>query len=250
MDPAEYEKMYDLEDYYWWFQGRKRVVTRLLDALPKASERPKVLDLGCGTGLMLKHLDEAYDPVGLDFSELALHFSRRRGAGKLVRGDAQVLPFADNSFDLVTSLDLAEHVEADTLMLREVERVLKPGGHLILTVPAHPFLWSEHDDVLYHFRRYRRPQLQERVEYAGLGIERLTYCITFTFPVIAGYRLVQKFFRKQAKPKTHLIVLPNWANRILLGLVRFEAYIIRWIDLPFGVTLIAQACKKGKGGKK
>lgn len=250
MDPAEYEIMYDLEDSYWWFQGRHSIVTGLLDSLPDFGHgRCRVLDVGCGTGLMLRHLRDRGWAVGLDFSPLALEFSRRRGARRLLRGDVTHAPVADASFDLVTALDLAEHVENDQAFFKEVMRVLEPGGHLVLTVPAHPFLWSEHDDALYHQRRYTRRAVCRLLRGAGFEIQRLTYCITLTFPMIVGFRVLQKLFKKKAKPKTHHVILPAWANRLLTWSVELEGILLKWINLPFGVTIAAVAGKPNKREK-
>ena len=244
MDPAEYATMYNLEDTYWWFQGRHRIVTGLLESLPDFGRgRHRVLDMGCGTGLMLRHLADRGWPVGLDFSPLALEFSGKRGAGRLVRGDVTHAPFADASFDLVTALDLAEHVEDDGAFFSETMRVLEAGGHLVLTVPAHPFLWSEHDDALYHHRRYTRRAVRRRLREAGFEVQRLTFCITFTFPIIVGFRLLQRAFGKKDKPKTHHVILPGWANRLLMWSVRLEGFLLKWMNLPFGVTIAAVARK-------
>ena len=244
MQTEEYARMYGLEDHYWWFQGRKAIVVQLLSQLP-ALRRPgaRVLDLGCGTGLMLEHLNAGNWAVGLDFSPLALGFSRRRGASRLVQGDVQRLPVASDSFDVVTALDLAEHVERDDAFFREVRRVLRTGGRLVLTVPAHPFLWSDHDEALFHYRRYTRAELRAKLLAAGLRIERLSYGISLTFPAIVAFRFLQRLWQKPGHPKTHLITLPNWANTFLRRSVEFEAWILRKHDLPFGVSLLAVAAK-------
>jgi len=250
MNPAEYAKMYDLEDTYWWFQGRKRIVARMLDALPVfRAGGARILDLGCGTGLMLAYLNSRHWSVGLDFSPLALVFSRRRGLQRLVQADAERLPVAPESFDLITALDLTEHVERDDLLLAEAHRVLRPGGGLVLSVPAHPFLWSDHDEALYHFRRYRRGELRARIQEAGFRVTRLSYCITFTFPIIVAFRWLQRLRGKSPRPKTHLIKLPPWANRIILASVELEAFLLKCTNLPFGVTLVAVA-EKPRGRKK
>ena len=236
--------MYDLEDTYWWFQGRHRIVTGLLHHLPGfGTGRHRVLDIGCGTGLMLRHLRDRGWAVGLDFSPLALAFSRKRGATRLIRGDATQAPVRDASLDLVTALDLAEHVENDQEFFAEVARILEPGGHLVLTVPAHPFLWSEHDDALYHHRRYTRRLIRRRLRDAGFEIQRLTYCITFTFPMIVGFRVLQKLLKRNDKPKTHHVILPGWANRLLMWSVEFEGWLLKWMNLPFGVTIAGVARK-------
>jgi SAM-dependent methyltransferase len=195
---------------------------------------------------MLRHLEENGWAVGLDFSPLAIEFSRRRGARRLVRADVQAMPIADEAFDVVTALDLTEHVERDDLVFSEILRILKPEGRLVLTVPAHPSLWSDHDDALFHCRRYTRAALEQKMQAAGFGIERLSFCITFTSPLIVGFRLLQRLFQKPDHPKSHLILLPPWANRLLTLSVRFEAFLLKWFDLPFGITLLAVARKKSR----
>ncbi|MBN1867258.1 class I SAM-dependent methyltransferase [Candidatus Sumerlaeota bacterium] len=244
MDPSEYGRQYDAEDTYWWYQGRLEIVERLLDMIPGYKrDGLRVLDLGCGTGLLLRRLEISHHPVGIDFSPLALEFSRRRGAERLARGDVQALPIVDASFDVVTALDLAEHIERDDALFAETLRVLRPGGHLVVSVPAYPFLWSEHDETLYHHRRYRRGELRRHIEEAGFDVVRCSYCITFTFPLIVGFRLLQRLKSKKDRPKTHLVVLPRWANALLRKTVSLEALLLRWINLPFGVTLVALARK-------
>ncbi len=244
MQPEEYAKMYDLEDTYWWFQGRLSLVADQFNHLsPLLQESTRVLDLGCGTGLMLHYLNARCWTAGLDFSKLALDFSRQRGLNRLLQADVQALPVRGDSCDVVTALDLAEHVRHDERMFAEVHRILRPGGQFVLTTPAHPFLWSDHDDALYHCRRYTREELRQKLLDAGFQIERLTYCISFTFPAIVAFRLLQKLyhrlFQKPERPKTHVIQLPGWANRFLKATVLIETRLLRHFDLPFGVTLLA-----------
>jgi len=193
---------------------------------------------------MLEYFNNRNWSVGVDFSPLALVFSGRRGIKRLVQADVEHLPIAAESFDLVTALDLAEHVEHDEVLFAEAYRVLKPGGCFVLTVPAHPYLWSEHDEALYHFRRYRRAEFCARIRQAGFRVTRLSYSITFTFPVIVCFRWLQRFRAKSSRPKTHLITLPRWANRLILATVEAEAFLLKWFDLPFGVTLLAVAEKQ------
>jgi SAM-dependent methyltransferase len=244
MQPEEYAKMYHLEDTYWWFQGRLSLVADQVEQLSLLHrDGVRVLDLGCGTGLMLDYLNARCWSAGLDFSKLALDFSRRRGLRRLLQADAQALPVCDRSCDLVTALDLAEHVEHDGRMFAEIHRILRPGGRFVLTTPAHPFLWSDHDDALFHCRRYTREELRRKLQDVGFEVTRLTYCISFTFPAIVAFRLAQKayhrLFHKPERPKTHVIQLPDWANRFLQATVQLETRLLRHFDLPFGVTLLA-----------
>lgn len=245
MDPAEYERMYNLEETYWWFQGRKHIVAGILSRLPLAPHAgARVLDMGCGTGLMLEHLGKRFWAVGLDFSNLALLFTSRRGVQRLIRADVENLPIQSQAFDIITALDLAEHVERDDLLLKGILHALKPGGYLVLTAPAYPFLWSEHDEALHHFRRYTSKDLQAKIQRAGFQVERLTGCISFTLVPIVLFRLLQKLrYDSNSKPKTHLIKLPRWANWLMFASVKIEGFLLRWINIPFGVTLLAVARK-------
>jgi SAM-dependent methyltransferase len=246
MNRAEYDRMYALEDTYWWFQGRQEIIVSMLEtcgALASTSTRPLVIDLGCGTGLMLKRLASRARMIGLDYSPLALSYCRRRTIGDLARFDAVDLPVRDESVDAVLALDMLEHIEDDQRVIDEMARVLRPGGVAVLAVPAHPFLWSEHDEALHHFRRYRRRELAALFDGHRLRVERLTYAIAFTFVPIALFRLVTRHWRRVREPKAQVIILPLWANRLLTGLLRVEARLLRRWNLPCGVSLIAIARK-------
>ncbi len=248
MHPNEYAKMYEQERSYWWFQGRMHLIISLLKQLENSGRVKKeshVVDLGCGTGLMLEHLVGRYDSFGLDFSHLSMQYCRRRGLNRLVQASVEDIPIADKQMDLAVALDLAEHVADDMRFFREIRRVLKADGTLIMSVPAHPCLWSDHDEALYHQRRYTKRDLKNKIESSGLKIERLSYCISATFPLIVGFRLLQntllRFIKKPNQPKTHLIMLPGFLNSILRWSIQIEALLLRYINLPFGVTLLIVA---------
>jgi len=245
VDYAEYEKMYHLEQTYWWFQGRKRIVMGLLEPMlaePQGAPRAKrVVDLGCGTGLILDELRRHAHPVGVDFSPRALEFCRRRDLDSLVRAEVSLLPLRSESADIVTALDITEHVEHDDRMIAEIARTLRPGGRVLITVPAHPFLWSEHDETLWHKRRYTRRSLLSLFQGKPLEVERCTYAITFTFLPIVLFRLLQKINPIRREPRTHLIVLPSWANSLLTKILGLEAWLLRRMNLPFGVSLLLVA---------
>src|SRR5438128_302523 len=145
MNAAEYERMYRLEDSYWWFVARHRLVDALIRSrYPQADPDTApldILDVGCGTGAMSARLTRFGRVVSADFSPLALEFSRRRGLTHLVGADAMRLPFASNAFDLLIAMDMLEHLPDDKAALCEFYRVLKPGGRIIATVPAFALLW-------------------------------------------------------------------------------------------------------------
>lgn len=249
MNVEEYEKMYTLEDRYWWFQGRLAIVKSILSRyMDRAPRKGHVLDVGCGTGLVLNAL-RRWEPLGIDFSYLALQFSQRRGAQNLLRGDVTELPIASDSMDLILALDLMEHIEDDKRLTDEFFRVLQPGGYLMATVPAHQFLWSDHDIALHHFRRYSHPEFKRLLTNAGFEPVKYTYGISFTYFPIVAFRLIQRAWQRShgvqapARPRTHLIPLPRPINRLLIQILRIEAALLRRVNLPVGVSLMA-LCRK------
>ena len=247
MEEKEYEEMYALEDTYWWFQGRKSIIFSLLNkhGLLRNDSRKNIVDLGCGTGLILGELNNIAMTFGVDFSALALTFCRRRGLEHLVCADVNNLPFADTQFDLVFALDLLEHIEDDIHLMSEIYRILRPGGTIMITVPAHKSLWSEHDEALHHFRRYSYRRFLNLITETGFVPRKYTYCISFTFIPIVLFRHIQRLVKPSGKPKTHLIVLPSWINKALIKVLNIEAYLLRYINLPFGISLLCLA-KKNK----
>jgi SAM-dependent methyltransferase len=242
MRPEEYERMYALENTYWWFQGRKEIVLRLLRRYtPLGDDDLSVLDVGCGTGLMLDSLRPYARPVGLDFSRLSMTYCARRGIERLVCARVEALPFGVETFDLLLALDLFEHIDDDAALMREMWRLCRPGGHLLITVPAYPFLWSEHDEALHHRRRYCRSTLRQLIALTDFEVVRFTSAIALMLPPIVTFRLAQKVFKPKGEnaPKTHLISLPQTINRLLIALLKTEAQWLQRFNLPFGVSLVA-----------
>lgn len=249
MNVEEYERMYDLEDTYWWFQGRMRMIQSLLDRhMPEPPRPGRVLDIGCGTGLMLSRLKK-WQPAGLDFSHLSMHFCRKRGIRHLMVGDVVHLPVRSNSLDLILALDLIEHIEDDHAMIREFRRVLRPGGYLMATVPAHQSLWSDHDIALHHFRRYSHRGFRRLLARGGFSPIKYSYGISFTYYPIVAFRSLQRLWQRSlrvpphARPRTHLIPVPWFINQPLIQLLHLEAWLLRYVDLPVGVSLMTLARK-------
>jgi SAM-dependent methyltransferase len=244
VDAATYEIEARLERTHWWFQGRRRILDRLLGRLdPPLPPHARALDVGCGTGANGPVLSaRATFSVGLDASPVPLGLSGtdQRGHSSRVRGDATALPFPDDSFDLVVALDVLEHLDDDAAGARELHRVLRPGGALVIFVPALPLLWGLQDDVSHHRRRYQRSQLRDLVAGAGLRVERLTFFNSLLFPPILAARLLMRV-RPPKNMKSENEVGGPLSNVLLGAVFGAEAPLLDRIDFPVGVSLACLA---------
>jgi SAM-dependent methyltransferase len=244
MRRRDFQELYNLEEIYWWFVGRRKLVRQLV-ARHVRDAQALVLDAGCGTGGTMKELAAACDICGCDASPHALAFCRQRGFANVAAGDVVALPYADHTFRAVISCDVLEHLPDDRAGLREMVRVLQPGGVIIATVPAHRFLWSEHDEALAHRRRYSARELRRNLEEAGLVVVKLSPVVVAAFAPILAFRLAQRLRPKLPdEPRTDLRVLPPWLNNLLIGALRLENWLLRFINLPVGTSLVVVARKR------
>lgn len=257
MNPEEYARMHALETDYWWFAGRRRIIGRLLRAVGGSCRGLRLLDIGCGTGANLPLLREAVGSngklAGVDFSSLALNFARQNvGAGaSLLQSDALCLPFPDDAFDCVTLLDVLEHLRDDECALREVRRVLKPGGSLVFSVPAYQRLWSAHDEALHHFRRYEKQGLQRLLANNGFAPVRLSFAMSLMPPLAWLWRrLILPFQPRRPRDATRhsqgaiLPQVPTILNRALIEYLALEGRLIARRPLRFGTSLVGVARKE------
>ncbi|MFA4015136.1 MAG: hypothetical protein RUDDFDWM_000209 [Candidatus Fervidibacterota bacterium] len=202
-----------------------------------------ILDVGCGTGGNLELLSSYGVCIGIDISPLALSICKKHWDGNLICADASSLPFRNCSVDLVAALDVLEHLQDDVAALSEFWRILKPNGLLIMTVPAFMFLWSGHDVALRHFRRYTMSELKMKLRKAGFVTQKLSYAICPLLPFVFIFRKLQLIAQHNMKKHTALIELPKPLNEALIAMLQLEATLLKYIDLPFGVSLICKAIK-------
>jgi SAM-dependent methyltransferase len=236
MKEHTYPIMFRVEQSHWWYAGRRKILASFLeDICRRVTDRPpRILDVGCGTGANLLMLSQYGDAEGVDVSEDALAFCRERGLEKVKLGAAEKLPYDDGTFDLVTALDVVEHLDNDLAGLREMRRVLRPGGHVLLFVPTFMFLWGLQDDVSNHRRRYRLPELRRVLEQAGFEIERTTYAnITFFLPILLARKLMRVTGIK-AESENNINV--SAFNGLLGGMLGAESVVLKYMNIPFGVS--------------
>jgi ubiquinone/menaquinone biosynthesis C-methylase UbiE len=239
----EYRQMYELENTHWYFRGKKTLVRKVLRALLDETTSYKLLDVGCGTGNILSMLQEFGEAVGVDTSPVALEFCRTRNLSALhLTKPGEALPFSEQTFDVACAFDLLEHIEDDLGFLTEMKRVTRTNGKIVLIIPAHPQLWSDHDVALHHKRRYTRAQFKELIAGAGLECQRMTYLNSVLFPAAVGYRMLKKVLpRKESAPvqSEFFVELPAAVNTALLKLFQLEGALLPRKNLPFGLSLLA-----------
>ena len=238
MDPRLEQKFADIEDSYWWYVAKNRLVRQWLGRCGR------VLDVGCGTGALFEAVAGQSDaPYGVDSSPVAMVQTHKRvpGAG-LCRASVMHLPFQNAAFDALVASEVLEHIGDDRGALLEWHRILKPGGKLVLTTPAHPHLWGRHDELCHHVRRYRRVELGQKLREAGFRVERLSYTFSFLYPVMTALRPVRRRPRQgQGSLGDDFLNVPEPMNRLLIALLGIEARWLRRVNLPFGASLIALA---------
>jgi ubiquinone/menaquinone biosynthesis C-methylase UbiE len=247
MSPDEHDIMRSFEESYWWYQALRHHV---IESIRPQPARFSLLDAGCGSGGMLAKLREEFPEAqltGIDESEHAIELCRERHTGaQLVRAGVHELPFADNAFDVVLSLDVwvNEGVD-DALAAHETHRVLRPGGKLILNLAAFEFLRGAHDKAVGAVRRYTRPQVRALLEGAGFAIERLTYWNATLTPPIALVRWLSRRQVAREQARSDFRPLPPFLNSVLARLATLELGASRHLSLPFGSSLFAVARKNG-----
>jgi SAM-dependent methyltransferase len=243
MEQHTYSIMYEVEGKHWWFVGRRRIIAAFVEKVCRdiGKVQPRILDVGCGTGANLQMLGRFGAAEGVDVSTDALDFCRARGLAEVKQGAAESLPFTDASFDLVTGLDVVEHLDDDVAGLREIRRVLRPDGRAVLFVPAFMFLWGVQDDISHHRRRYTLTELKQKLRAAGLTVERASYAnLTFFVPILIG-RVMMRVTGLRPASENNITI--GALNGLLGKVLGAESWWLRRMSFPFGVSIICVARK-------
>jgi SAM-dependent methyltransferase len=236
----DYElQTHQAEDRHWWYRGRRVVLDRVLADL-RLPARARILDAGCGSGRNMVEFARHGTVTGIELSDTSVALARARGAGEVVEGSVLDMPFEADAFDLAASLDVIEHLQDDLQALRELRRVVAPGGSLLVTVPAYQWLWSGHDEINHHHRRYTRRSLQRIGEQAGWHQVRTTYFNSLLLPAAILLRVLDRFSRKTTESSLDLWVPPAPVNWLLERPLALEAAMIgRGGRIPAGLSLLA-----------
>jgi ubiquinone/menaquinone biosynthesis C-methylase UbiE len=243
MKQIAYDKTYQFEENYWWFKGRRKIVYSILKSL-RESHNNVLIDVGCGTGITLREAGGFYKKIGIDESLIALSYSKKRGGAGLIKGSVYKLPLEDGYADVILMLDVLEHLDDEKAALDQIYRVLKPRGTFILMVPAYQFLWSGEDEISDHKRRYVKNEIKSIIMSGGFGISNITYFNFFLMPVIYCAILLNKVFNRKALHESDLKPLPKIINSILTLIVYFESFLLKFISLPFGASILCVAAKQ------
>jgi SAM-dependent methyltransferase len=251
VEAHEYQTLFEFEGYYWWYRGLHQILLDTVLSFKLSADVP-VLDAGCGTGQNLVNIarnvtSKAY---GFDYSAHAAGFWTRRGLDGACVASINEIPFPDQFFQAVVSVDVLECQEVDEAKAcTEMFRVLKPGGYLVVVVPAYDWLMNpEHHKAVGAVRRYTRGRIRTILEQQGLEVIRTTHLFGSVFPAVASYRLVDRFRSNSSDhiPRSDLKPLPAAANSILLRIVDLERRFLKHWDVPFGSSIMAVARKGEK----
>lgn len=242
MQNSHYETLYRIESGHWWYKARRKIIYNLIKQYRSGFGKDiKILDTGCGTGMLLKEMESFGVCYGIDISQRAVDFCKNRGIGNVQIADAANIPYSDNTFDVVVALDVIEHIKDDENALKEIYRALKPQGMAIIAVPAFMFLWGVTDVISQHYRRYTLSELRKKIEDRHFSIIRSSYFNTFLFPFIALVRLAARHLhipiKSEASEGKGII------NSVFFLIFYIESILFRYINFPFGVSAIV-ICKK------
>jgi 2-polyprenyl-3-methyl-5-hydroxy-6-metoxy-1,4-benzoquinol methylase len=240
MDPLLLHQHLELEERHWWFVARRRILLGVLERNLTPERQLEILDAGCGGGATMESLRRYGCVRGMDISSVAVEYNREHGR-QVVLGSIEQIPFAGGSFDLALALDVIEHVPDDVQALKELCRILRPEGSLLVAVPALRMLWGTHDVAAGHYRRYTLAELCRRVEAAGFEVISGTYFNTILFPVILALRGLGRIHSKSSA--SDVTEVPQPLNSLLMKIFSLEAALVGRVKLPFGVSALCFARK-------
>lgn len=237
-----YRLFFDVQQKHWWFVARRKIVLDVIARHFRPAPGSRILDIGCGAGVMLNELARFGETSGMDSAAEAIEFSKEIFGGSVRAGQLpDQVPYPEESFGLITALDVIEHIDDDVASLRAIRAHLAPGGKAVITVPAFMFLWTEFDEINEHKRRYTRGELETRLRQAGFAVEKISYFNTLLFPMVV---LVRALNRLRKRSGADDLGLPHpIVNAALTRVFGIEKWLLRFLSLPFGVSILAVASR-------
>lgn len=240
MEDLIYPVFYNIEKEHWWFSARKTILMDFMTKRLPPSPTMKLLDVGCGTGALLEEFTKRFDAHGIDPSQAAVEFCRKRGLMTVKVGMLKQHPVAEK-VDIMTLLDVVEHIEDDGQLLLDAYQRITSDGYILITVPAYQWMWSNHDVVLHHKRRYSRESLRVLVKDAGFDIIHLTHFNTILFPLAVVKRLLTRFLHLRERDEYK--VPPKLINTLMRSIFALERLVVPGFSIPFGLSLLCLAKK-------
>lgn len=248
MQHEYYKAYYDLERQHWWFVAREKIISNYIQKLVKDnnlnSSDLKILNVGCGPGRSSQYLSQFGQVVSIEYDKYCCEFASEKTGLEIINGSITELPFEDKRFDLVCAFDVIEHVEDDQLAVQEMKRVAKNNGILFITVPTFMSLWSHHDVINHHFRRYKLNQIEKLFENQNNGKKIFTsYFNFFLFPPIYMIRTISNWLKsgknRPGSGSDFETFKPGFLNNVLFKIMYLESkFITNNMKLPFGVSLL------------
>lgn len=250
MEPAEYKNIFEQEEHHFFYRSTHSIVETLFRCFLHTldlteTRRISILDAGCGTGYLSLKLAPFGHVTAVDISEEAIAFAKKRGV-KAERASISDLPFDAGTFDVIVSIDVLYHnaVKDDGKALCELRRVLKPGGLLIMRVPAHRWLFGAHDRFVHGRTRYEKKELKEKLLEAGFDVLVLSYTHALLYPLAMARKIWETVFPHRS-PSSRISHVPRIANSFLTAVLSWETILIKTTGLPFGIGLIT-LCRKNR----
>lgn len=243
MQEIVYHTNYKLEDSYWWFVARNQIVKKVIDEFCSPDKNKLMLDVGCGTGAFAALMNKSTNVVALDTSEIALGYTRKRGVENTVNCLLSELPKDKYSSDIITFLDVIEHIEDDKGVVRDAYNLAKMDGYLVATVPAYQWLWSRHDEIHMHYRRYTMKNFKKLFKDAGFKVIYSSYFNTFLFPAALLKRFIDKLTGADKKHTAPIEEVSPFIDKLFRKIFLLEKKFLPKITFPFGVSIILVAKK-------
>lgn len=237
MEREVYQRMQQLETRHWWFVARRQILSEILQRLVRPPRGARLMEAGCGTGGNLEMLSGFGTVDAFEYDAEARAIACRRFGAEIPFGALPAeIPFEKAAYDVVALFDVLEHIEADVNSLAALRACLRPGGAIVLSVPAFPQLWSAHDKAHHHFRRYTKASLEKVARQAGLRVERSFYFNSFLFPIAVGMRKVKAVLGLESPDDT----MPSGpVNAVLRMIFASERHLIGRLSMPLGLSLAA-----------